>query len=124
MASRTGARILVDQLLIQGVNHAFCVPGESYIAVLDALYGAREMIKLIVTRHESGATFMADAYAKLTGQPGVAFVTRGPGATNASIGIHTAIRTSPVILSSARSAASSRNARHSRRSITGACSAR
>ncbi len=52
MASRTGARLLVDQLLIQGVNHAFCVPGESYIAVLDALYDSREMIKLIVTRHE------------------------------------------------------------------------
>ena len=99
MASRTGARILVDQLLIQGVNHAFCVPGESYIAVLDALYDAREMIKLIVTRHESGATFMADAYAKLTGQPGVAFVTRGPGATNASIGIHTSFQDStPVVL--------------------------
>jgi acetolactate synthase-1/2/3 large subunit len=99
MASRTGARILVDQLLIQGVNHAFCVPGESYIAVLDALYDAREMIKLIVTRHESGTTFMADAYAKLTGQPGVAFVTRGPGATNAAIGIHTSFQDStPVIL--------------------------
>jgi acetolactate synthase-1/2/3 large subunit len=99
MATRTGARILVDQLLIQGVNHVFCVPGESFIAVLDALYDTREMIKLIVTRHESGATFMADAYAKLTGQPGVAFVTRGPGATNASIGIHTAFQDStPLIL--------------------------
>jgi acetolactate synthase-1/2/3 large subunit len=99
MASRTGARLLVDQLLIQGVNHAFCVPGESYIAVLDALYDSRELIKLIVTRHESGAAFMADATAKLTGQPGVAFVTRGPGATNASIGIHTAFQDStPVIL--------------------------
>ncbi|MGB3429421.1 MAG: thiamine pyrophosphate-binding protein, partial [Burkholderiaceae bacterium] len=96
---RSGARLLVDQLLIQGVNHAFCVPGESYLAVLDALYDAREMIKLIINRHESGATFMADAYAKLTGQPGVAFVTRGPGATNASIGIHTAFQDStPVIL--------------------------
>jgi acetolactate synthase-1/2/3 large subunit len=99
MAKRTGARVLVDQLLIQGVNHAFCVPGESYIGVLDALYDAREMIKLIVTRHESGAAFMADAYAKLTGQPGVAFVTRGPGATNAAIGIHTSFQDStPVIL--------------------------
>jgi acetolactate synthase-1/2/3 large subunit len=99
MASRTGARLLVDQLLIQGVNHAFCVPGESYLGVLDALYDSREMIKLIVNRHESGATFMADAYAKLTGQPGVAFVTRGPGATNAAIGIHTADQdSSPVIL--------------------------
>jgi acetolactate synthase-1/2/3 large subunit len=96
---RSGARLLVDQLLIQGVNHAFCVPGESYLAVLDALYDARDMIKLIVNRHESGAVFMADAYAKLTGQPGVAFVTRGPGATNAAIGIHTAYQDStPVVL--------------------------
>jgi acetolactate synthase I/II/III large subunit len=99
MASRTGARILVDQLLIQGVNHAFCVPGESYLAVLDALYERREMVKLVVTRHESGAAFMADAYARLTGQPGVVFVTRGPGATNASIGIHTAFQDSiPIVM--------------------------
>ncbi len=97
--SRTGARILVDQLLIQGVNHAFCVPGESYLAVLDALYDARDRIRLVVNRHESGCTFMADAYAKLTGQPGVAFVTRGPGATNASIGVHTAFQDStPIVL--------------------------
>jgi acetolactate synthase-1/2/3 large subunit len=97
--SRTGARILVDQLLLQGVDHAFCVPGESYLAVLDALYDARDRIKLVVNRHESGSTFMADAYAKLTGQPGVAFVTRGPGATNASIGVHTAFQDStPLVL--------------------------
>ena len=74
MPFRTGARLLVDQLLIQGVNHAFTVPGESFLPVLDALYDSREMVKLIVNRHESGATFMAEAYAKLTGQPGVAFV--------------------------------------------------
>ena len=99
MASRTGARLLVDQLLIQGVNHAFCVPGESFLPVLDALYDSREMIKLVVNRHESGATFMAEAYAKLTGQPGVAFVTRGPGATNAAIGVHVAHQDStPLIL--------------------------
>jgi acetolactate synthase-1/2/3 large subunit len=99
MATRTGARILVDQLLIQGVNHAFCVPGESFLAVLDALYDAREMIKLIVNRHESGAAFMADAYARLTGQPGVLFVTRGPGATNAAIGVHTAFQDStPLVM--------------------------
>jgi acetolactate synthase I/II/III large subunit len=98
-STRSGARLLVDQLLIQGVNHAFCVPGESYLAVLDALYDAREMIKLIVNRHESGAAFMADAYAKLTGQPGVAFVTRGPGAANAAVGIHTAFQDStPLVL--------------------------
>lgn len=96
---RTGARLLVDQLLIQGVNHAFCVPGESHLAVLDALYDVRSRIRLVVNRHESGSTFMADAYAKLTGQPGVAFVTRGPGATNASIGVHTAFQDStPIVL--------------------------
>jgi len=95
---RNAARILIDQLQIQGVNHVFCVPGESYLAVLDALYDARG-IRLIVNRHESGSTFMADAYAKLTGQPGVAFVTRGPGATNASIGVHTAFQDStPMVL--------------------------
>jgi acetolactate synthase-1/2/3 large subunit len=97
--ARTGARILVDQLLIHGVNHAFCVPGESYLAVLDALREVRDRIRLVVNRHESGSTFMADAYAKLTGQPGVAFVTRGPGATNASIGVHTAFQDStPIVL--------------------------
>jgi acetolactate synthase-1/2/3 large subunit len=95
---RTGARLLVDQLLIQGVNHVFCVPGESYLGVLDALHDARA-IKLVVNRHESGSTFMAEAYAKLTGQPGVAFVTRGPGATNAAIGIHTAFQDStPMVV--------------------------
>jgi SNF2 family DNA or RNA helicase len=64
--TRTAARILVDQLKVQGVNHVFCVPGESYLAVLDAFYDKRG-IRLIVNRHESGSTFMADAYAKLTG---------------------------------------------------------
>ena len=97
MTARTGARILVDQLLVQGVNHVFCVPGESYLAVLDALHDTRA-IKVVINRHESGSTFMADAYAKLTGQPGVAFVTRGPGATNASIGIHTAFQDSTPIV--------------------------
>jgi len=87
---RTGARILVDQLLIQGVNHVFCVPGESYLGVLDALHDAAGAIRLIVNRHESGSVFMADAYARLAGQPGVVFVTRGPGASNAAIGIHNA----------------------------------
>jgi acetolactate synthase I/II/III large subunit len=87
---RTGARILVDQLLIQGVNHVFCVPGESYLGVLDALHDVTAAIRLIVNRHESGSVFMADAYARLAGQPGVVFVTRGPGASNAAIGIHNA----------------------------------
>jgi acetolactate synthase-1/2/3 large subunit len=90
LIEQTGARLLVDQLLIQGVNHVFCVPGESYLGVLDALHDVAAAIRLIVNRHESGSVFMADAYARLTGQPGVVFVTRGPGASNAAIGIHNA----------------------------------
>jgi acetolactate synthase-1/2/3 large subunit len=96
---RTGARILVDQLRIHGADTIFCVPGESYLATLDALYDARRDIRLIVCRQEGGAAYMADAYGKLTGRPGICFVTRGPGATNASLGIHTARQdSSPVIL--------------------------
>ena len=97
--SRTGARILVDQLLIHRVNTAFCVPGESYLAILDAFYDVQSSLKVITCRQEGGATYMADAYGKLTGKPGVCFVTRGPGATNASLGIHTARQdSSPAIL--------------------------
>jgi acetolactate synthase-1/2/3 large subunit len=97
--ARTGGQILVDALKIHGVDLAFCVPGESYLAVLDALYGARDSIRLITCRHEGGAANMADAYGKLTGRPGICFVTRGPGATNASIGVHTAFQDStPMIL--------------------------
>jgi acetolactate synthase-1/2/3 large subunit len=97
--ARTGARLLVDALRIHGVDLVFGVPGESYLAVLDALYDAREHIRYIVCRHESGAANMADAYGKLTGRPGVCFVTRGPGATNASIGVHTAYQDStPLVL--------------------------
>ncbi len=96
---RTGGQILVDQLRIHGADTIFCVPGESYLASLDALYDARDDIKLIVCRQEGGAAYMADAYGKLTGRPGICFVTRGPGATNASLGIHTAHQDStPVIL--------------------------
>lgn len=97
-ATRNGARILVDQLLLQGVNLAFCVPGESFLDVLDALH-ENPGIRLIANRHESGSAFMAGAYARLTGQPGVAFVTRGPGACNAAIGIHHAAQDSlPLVL--------------------------
>jgi acetolactate synthase-1/2/3 large subunit len=97
--ARSGGQILVDQLLIHGADLAFCVPGESFLPVIDALYGARERIKLVSTRHESGAANMAEAYGKLTGRPGLCFVTRGPGATNASIGVHTAFQDStPMIL--------------------------
>jgi acetolactate synthase I/II/III large subunit len=97
--ARAGGQILVDQLLIHGADLAFCVPGESFLPVIDALYGARERIRLVTCRHESGAANMAEAYGKLTGTPGLCFVTRGPGATNASIGVHTAFQDStPMIL--------------------------
>jgi acetolactate synthase-1/2/3 large subunit len=96
---RSGGRILVEQLRIHGADMAFCVPGESYLDVLDALHDAREEIRLIVCRQEGGAAFMAEAYGKLRGRPGICFVTRGPGATNASIGVHTAFQDStPMIL--------------------------
>jgi acetolactate synthase-1/2/3 large subunit len=95
---RTGGRILVDNLLAQGVDLAFCVPGESYLAVLDALYDVRERLRLIVCRQEGGAAYMAEAYGKLTGRPGIAFVTRGPGASNAAIGIHTAMQDSTPLI--------------------------
>jgi len=96
---RSGGRVLVDQLKIHGVDTAFCVPGESYLDVIDSLYDHRESIKLIVCRQEGGAAFMAEAYGKCTGKPGICLVTRGPGATNASIGVHTAYQdSSPMIL--------------------------
>ena len=94
--TRTGGEILIDQLSVQGVRHAFCVPGESYLAALDAFYGSD--IKLTVCRHESTAAIMAEAVGKVTGRPGICFVTRGPGATNASAGIHIARQdSSPMI---------------------------
>src|SRR5690242_627918 len=97
--ARTGGQILVDALKAQQVDMAFCVPGESYLAVLDALYDERETIRLVTCRQEGGAAYMAEAYGKLTGKPGTCFVTRGPGATNASIGVHTAYQdSSPMIL--------------------------
>ncbi len=96
---RTGGQILIDALNIHGVDTAFCVPGESYLAALDALHDARDQIKLIVCRQEGGAAYMAEAYGKMTGRPGICFVTRGPGATNASVGVHTAFQdSSPMIL--------------------------
>src|SRR5205807_4712430 len=96
---RTGGRILVDNLLSRGVDLAFCVPGESYLPVLDALYDVRERLRLIVCRQEGGAAYMAEAYGKLTGRPGIVFVTRGPGASNAAVGLHTAAQDStPMIV--------------------------
>src|SRR6478736_3887810 len=94
---RTGGQILVDQLIAQGVERLTCVPGESFLAVLDALHDAS--IDVLVCRNEGGAAMMADAYGKLTGRPGICFVTRGPGATNASPGVHIASQDStPMIL--------------------------
>ncbi len=96
--TRTGGRILVDQLLIQGCERIFTVPGESFLAVLDALHDVPQ-IEQIVCRQEGGVSYMACAEGDMTGRPGVAFVTRGPGATNASIGVHVAFQDSiPMIL--------------------------
>ena len=95
--SRHGGKLLVDQLVAHGADTVFCVPGESYIALLDGLY--ESPIRLITCRHEAGAANMADAYGKLTGRPGICMVTRGPGATHASVGAHTAFQDStPLIL--------------------------
>lgn len=96
---RTGGEILVDALRLHGADTVFGVPGESYLAALDALGAASNAIRFIVCRQEGGAAFMADAYGKLTGKPGICFVTRGPGACNASIGVHTAFQDStPMVL--------------------------
>src|SRR6202165_2161636 len=95
--SRTAAAALVEQLLINGVKHVFCVPGESFLPVLDALRDSG--ITVTVCRHEGGAAMMAEAMGKVTGRPGICFVTRGPGATNASAGIHIAQHDStPMIM--------------------------
>ena len=99
MTSQLAGHLLVDCLLAQGVTHAFGVPGESYLAVLDGLHARRDRIRFITCRQEGGAAFMAEAHGKLTGRPGVCMVTRGPGATNASIGVHTAFQDStPMVL--------------------------
>ena len=96
---RTGGRVLVDALRIHGVDTVFCVPGESYLAALDALYDARDAIATITCRHEGGAANMAESYGKLTGRPGVVMVTRGPGACHAAIGLHNAAQDStPMVL--------------------------
>ncbi|MEO5697853.1 MAG: thiamine pyrophosphate-binding protein, partial [Burkholderiaceae bacterium] len=99
MSSRLAGHALVEALIAQGVDTVFGVPGESYLAVLDGFHEHREQIRFIACRQEGGAAFMADAQGKLTGRPGVCFVTRGPGATNASIGLHTAFQDStPMVL--------------------------
>jgi acetolactate synthase-1/2/3 large subunit len=99
MSSRPAGHALVEALIAQGVHTAFGVPGESYLAVLDGFHQYRDKIRFIACRQEGGAAFMAEAQGKLTGRPGICFVTRGPGATNASIGLHTAFQDStPLIL--------------------------
>jgi len=96
---RSGGQILVDALKKHGVDMAFAVPGESYLAVLDALHDAGNQIRLVTCRQEGGAAYMAEAYGKLTGRPGICMVTRGPGATNAAVGLHTGFQDStPMIL--------------------------
>ena len=95
--TRSGAELLVQALMTQGATRCFGVPGESYLAVLDALCDSP--IDFTLCRQEGGAAFMAEAWGKLTGLPGIAFVTRGPGATNAAIGVHTAMQNaSPMLL--------------------------
>ena len=99
MTARLAGHALVEALIAQGVHTVFGVPGESYLAVLDGFYQYREQIRFIACRQEGGAAFMAEAQGKLSGRPGICFVTRGPGATNASIGLHTAFQDStPLIL--------------------------
>lgn len=99
MTHKIAGHLLVECLLAQGVTHAFGVPGESYLAVLDGFHLHRNAIQFVTCRQEGGAAFMAEAQGKLTGRPGICFVTRGPGATNASIGVHTAFQDStPMIL--------------------------
>jgi acetolactate synthase-1/2/3 large subunit len=95
----TAGRVLVDSLRLHGVDRVFCVPGESYLEVLDALHDAQDEIQLVVAKHEGAAANMAEADGKLTGRPGICMVTRGPGATQASVGVHTAQQDStPMIL--------------------------
>jgi acetolactate synthase-1/2/3 large subunit len=96
---RSGGQLLADQLILHGADIAFGVPGESYIGLLDGIYAHRDRLRLITARHEAGAANMAEAYGKLTGRPGICLVTRGPGATHASVGVHTAFQDStPMIL--------------------------
>ena len=98
LKTRHGGRILADALAGHGVRTAFGVPGESFLPVLDGLHDLKDKLKFVICRQEGGAGYMADAWAKLTGEPGVLFVTRGPGATNGSVGVHTAFQDSTPML--------------------------
>lgn len=96
--ARPGGRVLADALVVQGIDHVFAVPGESYLDVLDGLYAVRDRLKLITCRFEAGAVDMAEAYGKLTGRPAAAMVTRGPGACHGAIGVHIARQDSTPLL--------------------------
>src|SRR5882672_7470829 len=99
LKTRHGGKILTDALVAQGVKMAFGVPGESYLPVLDGLRDVQDRLSFVVCRQEGGASYMAEAYGKLTGEPGVLLVTRGPGATNGSIGVHTGFQDStPMVM--------------------------
>ncbi len=99
MSVKIAGHLLVESLVAQGATHVFGVPGESYLAALDGFHAYRDQIRFVINRQEGGAAYMAEAHGKLTGRPGVCFVTRGPGATNASIGVHTAFQDStPMVL--------------------------
>jgi acetolactate synthase-1/2/3 large subunit len=97
-ASRTGATVLIETLIAEGADVGFCVPGESYLAALDAMRDVEDRFRMIICRHEAGATNMAEATGKLTGRPGIVFVTRGPGVSHATIGIHTAQQDSTPLI--------------------------
>ena len=99
MTQKIAGHLLVECLVAQGTTHAFGVPGESFLAALDGFHRYQDAIAFVICRQEGGAAFMAEAHGKLTRRPGVCFVTRGPGATNASIGVHTAFQDStPMVL--------------------------
>jgi acetolactate synthase I/II/III large subunit len=99
LKTRHGGKILADALAAQGVKLAFGVPGESYLPVLDGLHDLQDRLRFVVCRQEGGASYMAEAYGKLTGEPGVLFVTRGPGATNGAVGVHTGFQDStPMVV--------------------------
>src|ERR1035437_5103551 len=98
LAGRPGGRVLADALVAQGITHAFTVPGESYLDVLDGLYAVRQKLHLTTCRFEAGAVHMAEACGKLTGRPAAAFVTRGPGACHGAIGVHVAFQDSTPLL--------------------------
>src|ERR1700756_100226 len=95
---RIGGHVLADALVAQGITHAFAVPGESYLDVLDGLYAVSDKVHLITCRFEAGAVNMAEAIGKLSGNPAAAFVTRGPGACHGAVGVHTAMQDSTPLL--------------------------